>query len=1225
MSPEPRPSAEEHLLHAPPAAAPAEPATTADAECTGPHIPERIREIVGAIPRIPGYEVLDVIAHGGMGYVLKGRDATLHRLAAIKLPLTSQMTPAERERFLREARAAAGLRHPNICAIHRVDVAEDGTPFIAMEYLAGRSLLEVIRERRPAPREAAALLATLARAVGYAHEHRIIHRDLKPANVMVLAENGQPVLTDFGLAKELGSQGAEVTRSGQVMGTPAFMAPEQAAGRVEQVGPPADIYALGAILYQMLTGQPPFQGAVGEVLGKVQNEEPVPPRRLVPRIHRDLETICLKCLAKRPEERYASALLLAEDLERFAGGEPILARRTAWPVRLARKVRRRPVLAAIGALLLLAAAGGALAGGYFYLEYSARDQLAHRANDREIAFQAELDRAVQSDTWAGEELDELERGIEELSALAPPRGQEAHRKLLDALLAGGENRLQKKTPQEQDFRHAERLIALLRTRDAPRADRLHKVLQGRLRDWLPVFRLAPPGEGRAVFSARAKPAVRFQDDGVLLDTPDAAGEFSRYLTDVPCRGNVMLEASFAPGWERAGSLGLILNQSGADPAAGYNLVLRPNPLGRSGPHRPSFAQARQERSDLVLEIHRNGRLIGQDAVSSAIADGPLLLRFWRVGDQVRAQVNELPALVHQDLFPLPGRGVFGVIGSRGVLLRSLEGKRQALPVASSLLERGDELFLAGKLAEALAFYQQQAVRSAGSAVGHEARFKEGVTLMRLNRLADAVEHFQRLYGDSIPTWSPLAGCYLLALYVRRNEMDRAIAFFDMLSVDFAREGIGELAARLPADVRGVILKGHRLSSGGFGLLRHDPRRVEKIERLARIEEVMHVSPVYRGWTRLALVRALRVEPNSQARHDAARRILDWLKDDYPPHDSTTPFGLLLAAEYGWLMREAGTPRLALEEIDQRLFVKAGTYRREYLPLLLERARLHVALKQPEQAEKDLEEYFRATPAADRHARTVAEASLMLGLLREQRGDHAGARQAWLQGRSPRSLADPALFGDTAGMIGALTMVALEMLCDSLKDEEADRLMRNYLKTQAGGTVLLLLVRKDDTRLAAQVARKNLRMPQGRQLLRDFAFQSLSFRDYYRRPILFAGKEGLREVLFGGAAGAEQEAILSQVVEATFQAFSEGRLSGTQLVQLAFTLRGSRDRFNWGRLEKALPPAQRGPLAYLLGVRFLGLNRRSDAAAFFRTAVADAAPGSAVNRLAAAELERLKGK
>ena len=316
------------------------------------------------LPTIPGYAVESVLGRGGMGIVYCARDLRLKRLVALKMLLSGAYAArVERARFLREARAVAALRHPNVVQVY--DVGEhDGRPYFIMELLEGGSLAERLAGVPRPPAEAAATVATIAGAVEAAHEAGIVHRDLKPANVLLTSE-GTPKVSDFGLAHDgSGDEELALTLSGARIGTPSYMAPEQAVGKRGTIGPAADVYALGAVLYEMLTGRPPFRGeSAAETERQVIAEEPVPPSRLNPRVPRDLETVCLKCLAKEPARRYASAVALAEDLGRFGRGEPVAARRSGPLVRAAKWVRRRPAAAAlwaVAALLALAVSAGAM-------------------------------------------------------------------------------------------------------------------------------------------------------------------------------------------------------------------------------------------------------------------------------------------------------------------------------------------------------------------------------------------------------------------------------------------------------------------------------------------------------------------------------------------------------------------------------------------------------------------------------------------------------------------------------------------------------------------------------------------------------------------------------------------------------------------------------------------------------------------------------------------------
>ncbi len=311
--------------------------------------------------QLPGYEVLEEIGRGGMGVVFKARDVELQRLVAIKMILHADLAgERERERFLAEARAAARLEHPGIVHIHHVGTHE-GRPFLVMEFVEGGSLAGKLRGQPVPARQAASIVARLARAVQAAHEARIVHRDLKPANVLV-TPRWDLKIADFGLARKLDEPG--LTGTGAVVGTPSYMAPEQARGD-KDLGPAADIYALGAILYQLLTGQPPFVGqAVMELLQAVIHQEPVRPGKRNPAVPAALETICLKCLEKEPARRYASAADLADDLERFGREEPIHARPVGPLARLWRSARRRPavpILAGLGVIALLSL----VVGSYF--------------------------------------------------------------------------------------------------------------------------------------------------------------------------------------------------------------------------------------------------------------------------------------------------------------------------------------------------------------------------------------------------------------------------------------------------------------------------------------------------------------------------------------------------------------------------------------------------------------------------------------------------------------------------------------------------------------------------------------------------------------------------------------------------------------------------------------------------------------------------------------------
>jgi hypothetical protein len=332
------------------------------------HLAEPLQPITtsGEPPRVRyvgDYELLAEIGRGGMGIVYKARQATLQREVAVKMILAGHLASAtDVERFKAEARAAGGLDHPHIVPIYEIGAWKAGEVgpslhYFSMKLIEGGSLAQQLPRFMQDAKGSAKLLATVARAVHHAHERGLLHRDLKPANILIDSQ-GQPYVTDFGLSRRTG--GGE-TQTGVVLGTPSYMAPEQAMGQTRGLTLSADVWSLGAMLYELLTGQPPFKGdSPLEVLFKVKSDEPKLPRSLNPKVNRDLETIALKCLQKEPRKRYASALELAEDLDRFVAGEPIKARGLGFWGRACRRPGR-------GRIVFGLVVGGAVMGLLFLL------------------------------------------------------------------------------------------------------------------------------------------------------------------------------------------------------------------------------------------------------------------------------------------------------------------------------------------------------------------------------------------------------------------------------------------------------------------------------------------------------------------------------------------------------------------------------------------------------------------------------------------------------------------------------------------------------------------------------------------------------------------------------------------------------------------------------------------------------------------------------------------
>lgn len=324
-----------------------------------------------AIVELPDYEDLTEIGAGGMGVVFRARHRRLDRLVALKLLRGGPGANTELlQRFQAEARSLARVKHPQIVQIYEVGECNAG-PYIALEYCSGGNLAERAENEPQLPRYAAELIGRLARGIQAAHNAGLIHRDLKPGNIL-FTEDGVPKIVDFGLAKQLDVD-QDQTHTGAILGTPSYMAPEQALGATRELTPAVDIFALGAILYELLVGRPPFKGpSVLDTLIQVRTADPVAPRQLQPGLPLDLETICLKCLHKEPGARYRSAADLADDLDRFLNGLPVVARPVGPGERATRWVRRNPVIAGLLMTIFLSLSVGLAGMTWLYREAQAQ-------------------------------------------------------------------------------------------------------------------------------------------------------------------------------------------------------------------------------------------------------------------------------------------------------------------------------------------------------------------------------------------------------------------------------------------------------------------------------------------------------------------------------------------------------------------------------------------------------------------------------------------------------------------------------------------------------------------------------------------------------------------------------------------------------------------------------------------------------------------------------------
>lgn len=613
------------------------------------------------IPQVAGYEILGVLGRGGMGVVYKARQRGLNRLVALKMILGGKHAgEGERGRFQTEALAVAKLQHANIVQVYEVG-QRDGLPFFSLEYLDGGSLSQYADGKPLAPRFAAAVVELLARAMQYAHANGIVHRDLKPANILLkghddadtMVDSGldhashsrllpvrlpfTPKITDFGLAKNLQSESG-LTGTGAILGTPSFMSPEQAEGKTREIGPPTDIHALGAILYDALTGRPPFLGADPmATIVQVRTMEPVPPSRWQPGLPRDLETICLKCLEKSPARRYESAGELADDLRRFLEGEPIRARPASVFEKAWKWARRRPTSAALIALSVLTLLGAAIAGGTIaqLKEQQAEDERQRAVVEKSLRDKAELqrDRAERESARAHanfeaarDAMDEFLTRVGDQRLRGEPRSERLQLQLLESALGFYDRFLL--TPDGADptvrreagwaYQRAGRIREMQgRRQDAieayREADRLFAALTQQEPNE-PLNRKGRADSLRQLASAYEADHQREQADAAYLE---ASKLLERLVTDAPDQPNFRVELASLQN-----SRAVHLAQRGqiADAIAMFRAALAGLQTTNAGPSKELRLEAARTEINLagvLLTTHRQDE--GRAALESGIA------------------------------------------------------------------------------------------------------------------------------------------------------------------------------------------------------------------------------------------------------------------------------------------------------------------------------------------------------------------------------------------------------------------------------------------------------------------------------------------------------------------------------------------------------------------------------------------------------------------------------
>lgn len=1167
------------------------------------------------------YELLEEIARGGMGIVFKARQKLLNRPVALKMILSGQIASQEEVlRFNAEASAAANLDHPGIVPIFEIGQHE-GQHYFSMAFVEGMSLGDKIAARPLAAKQAARYAQQIAEAVHYAHTKGIIHRDLKPRNVLI-DQDDQPKITDFGLAKRLEGD-SDLTATGQVLGTPSYMPPEQAMGKLDWIGPRSDVYSIGATLYCLLTGRPPFQAAsTMETLHQVVDSEPVAPRLLNPAIPKDLETICLKCLRKEPADRYASASDLAEELHRFLNGEPIKARpigrlEAAW-----RWCKRKPLVAGMAATLLLTLLSLGLAWQFGQAAKAGRQLVEWNS-----AFNGQLDAAL----WDAAHLAQMEETIHKIGTLDPAAVDPLRGRLYDTFEEYLETEIRRPRLTAEDRLRLEGQLALLVSRLPGQAQELREALEERFRGWQPVVELAAPFDDLAI--AFREGDVR-ADGSVLRPTrpPVKTTDFFSQATIMdqtvemilPVGQNVQFQVVLEPAWEDGEQVGLKL---GTSQGRGYHFLLRAprrNVAISEQDAEPSesihnFAVARGGGLPLSVEIRKNGGLLQSTTISaSALAEGPLRLRAVRERDRLRFQINELPPLEFRDLFPMrpESDGRLAIDWPRTAGVEQISVQSLAEPPNPSPLERADALFDQQQYDEAQRIYREQAQVQIEDAFRLEARFKQALCLVEMGQAVEAAPLLESLMSEEGDHWPLMAGCQLWLIRLQEGKREEADVLFEFLSSRYRFE---LLAMLVPYDVRQQILESYRSQFKTVAdILRHEPNRVQNMERAAEIDRFLSSDGEGNIEIQKELARVYWFTGNDVS----ALKVQARLARKYPQ----LPW---VIQHYSRALRWTGQPRRALEEINGLLANYTGA-ENPYSWLLLERALVQAELGCWDRVEADLAEVPVLEKLGTNNQTANAHAGLLRGLLLARKGDQAGAKAQW-RSTFHEAMAvyqDPKYVEALGGVrhYAFTHALILGSLSDEIHDEEADILTQWAVHGAGNESYTQLLRSVIDSATLTNTLRQMWLSPRGRRYAEDIAFERLNTRDRARVLPLLVVSTYIAQNAFQGELGARQEEVVWALLDNLLtQVMDTGTLSSAQLMQLALTWKGTTNLLGWGGIAPRLAPEVRGPLAYVFAHRFLRLGNSAQARKFLQAALEDSSPEAPLHQVAEADLQLLEAR
>ncbi|MBN67880.1 MAG: hypothetical protein CME32_01190 [Gimesia sp.] len=1174
--------------------------------------------------RFGEYALLEEISRGGMGIVYKAQHRQLKRTVALKLILSGRLADEEQiKRFDAEAEAAAKLDHPGIVPVYNFGKV-DGAYFIEMAFVEGKSLSELVSSAPLEAREAAQILLKVTRGIQHAHEKGIIHRDIKPANILI-DQTGQPRVTDFGLAKQVESD-SSLTATGQVMGTPSYMPPEQAQGTRDLIDVRSDIYSLGATLYELLTGKPPFQNAsVIETLVQVVENDPVSPSQLVMKLSADLETICMKCLEKSPANRYQSATELADELERFLNGEPIHARPTTRITQFWRWCKRKPGAALAGLSVLVAIL---IVGVGLFLSYQAqRRQLLTEAERR-------FDQSLKTPNLTSDYRDKIQLQLNEIARLDSTLAAEARQRFHDTFSNTIAGIIHQPNLSENDKSQIEDALKFVNTYDETEATSLRKEYQDRLGRWQPVFQQSAPfPEIDSQFTAgqvkqvdqKLYPvsATKNQVTSTLGGERILKLDQAIYLK-VPSTSMSQFKVVFDKTWQQTTQLGLILN---GDPESqsGYAFLLKTrNELSRvsvgfdefeirdAPASERSFNKARSLNQSVTAEIRKNGvSLISKEIPISELKAAEIKLSVFREDDLLSFQINQLPPIQHQDIFPIYGNQteVLGIDWPRNCGLIDLQAfhKQQKATTGSTLA--ADKKYASGQFEQALLLYRKQLDLDLKNENKQELRYKLALCQIALNQF-DVAEPvlFQILNESEDEHWSSLAGCQLWLMLLKQKKYEEADVIYESISTRFDFES---LIRSVPHELRQEIVSHYSQSVGSLmATLTYDPQRIQKLKVAAQVDKLLTVDGVGTQRIQLDLVEAYEMAGDLKQ----ALVVLDELWKNRH-RDS------LIALLRARFLRISNQPQEALQ-IVTALMERPGLTQYHKCRYLLERGYINCALGNWPGAEQDIETGWRILKnfPLEKAKDLRCLISAIRGFLQYQKGNAELARQMWGAGYNSikPSIKQGGLTPSLAGYVMLIGSLSHEMT-----DQEANRIVEIYISALSSHP-LSGLTKTVGSKRFSNVIMHCWKTPRGLKYARELAFRLHPQTEKYRLTLSLIFIEFAREMAFhGGTLSSVQEQEIFNLANDFYDGFfRSGEINISHVIPLAATLKGQVGFLGWGGVAHRLGSSRRARMAYIFAHYYLERKQVEQARKFFEEAKTHAEPDTALSRLVEEDQELL---